>query len=364
MPSVQNGITNYSLLYINNLEKNIKIRKGDGSLDRLVCEWKEIMPSGDIHNHIYSAGIDKNREIYLDCRKRLVFTKILISTIARPLHGVVKTAYHLAMIPVAKAIIRAFKGEITPKKALILSVRSIKDIVRTPIYETAILVVGLTALLVAPVAPSTLYHFRKIIGRLEAALFRGPLKTFTLTPCFQATQAVDFVGKLSLCKEGELRNFEDTDYGENSLKALKKAKVITSEKRKNGTFWYKIKKFGELDANQAAKLRKFLVNRSIIHYGRRMIKTRRKNYNPFYQVCGRLNPEVTFVSASYDKVISKDGLVSSVSVDNVRKPKKRKQKKTSEAQVTHKTSHKKARNKQPTQSHKTGKTSKSKNLRE
>lgn len=290
---------------------NILARQGDGGLmGRLVCKWDEVTDTGDIQHHIYSAGIDTNNRVYLDCRKRLIFSKILFSTAGRPLHAVVKTLYHLSMIPVVKAIFFVLSRQITAKEAFVKSVQSTADIVRTPLYETAIIIVGIVALLSAPlsalIAPSALYKFREIIGRIEAALFRTRFHESTLTPCFQSIDLQELVEDYgTFRKHGELilRDFNDTDYGIYSIDGLLSKEIIDVAENSSRTL-YKIKDLKSLSHKQKAQLRNALAARSIIHYGRAMIKTQRAYYNPFYHVFGKLDPNVTYVSLAYSKIVN------------------------------------------------------------
>lgn len=281
---------------------HINTRKSDGSfLNRLVCRWDEKMGSSqEIHHHIYAAGLDKNDGVYLDCRKRKVFAKVVVSTPIRPLHGVVKILYHLSMFPIAKAIFYAFQGKMSAKEALIKSVQSIADIFRTPVYEVAIIVVGLAGTAIAIVNPTSLYKFREVIGKIEDALFRGEGDPFILTPCFQSTNLEDMVEIYALeqgRKHYHLRNFEDTDYGEHSVENLLKAGVITEHRNRNKIF-YRVKLEG-LNKIQKLTLRNALVARSTIHFARRLIKHQRNHYNPFYQIFGKLDPNKTYTSPAY-----------------------------------------------------------------
>lgn len=283
--------------------ESITTRKADGSfLNRLVCQWNEITPSKDIQQHIYTAGIDKNDGVYLDCRKRLIFAKILVSTAFRPLRGFVKTLYHLSMIPIAKAIFTGIQGKMTAKEVGVKSAQSIADIVRTPVYELAMVIVGLAGIITAFVAPTTLYKFREAIGKIEGALFREKFHPSTMAPCFQSRDLKDMVEIFAVSKhDGRyyLRNNDDTNYGEFSVENLLKAKVIDEVKQGS----YKIKKLSDLNKVQKVILRDALVARSTIQFARAMIKTQRKHYNPFYKVFGKLSPKTTYKSPAHAQMI-------------------------------------------------------------
>src|SRR5262249_48211820 len=140
--------------------------------------WKE---KGTGFTHIYAPVVNiQTGEIYLDCSKKKIYAKIVIQTLLRPFLSVIKTAYHLA-IPIS--IIHIIYTTIQERKkydrreACILenciknSLKSIADIVRTPVYGVAIIIVGIAIIIIGPFAPNTLYTSREILGKLMKSLY-------------------------------------------------------------------------------------------------------------------------------------------------------------------------------------------------
>jgi hypothetical protein len=135
--------------------------------------------------------------IYNSDSKLLLYWKFFLSTLARPVHLVVKTLYHLSLIGVAKIIFEGIKKGENPKDLGQKIVRSLADIVRTPLYELVMTIVSAVALLVAPFQPTLLYDFRSFTGKLSNELFWGRAKKadmpVNLTPCMsRVVNIMDF----------------------------------------------------------------------------------------------------------------------------------------------------------------------------
>lgn len=150
--------------------------------------------------------------IYNTDSKIVLYIKFFLSTIARPIHMVAKTCYHLFLIGVIKEIGKEIKQQIAEKKALeegkVLEkekpvdkaagtlgqriVRQLVDIFRTPLYETIMTIVSLTALITAPFSPGLLYDFRAFTGKLTKELFWGAKHDMpvNLTPCMYRVGSV------------------------------------------------------------------------------------------------------------------------------------------------------------------------------
>lgn len=289
-------------LNANNLfADKIMVRQGDTpNMRRLICKWDEIRGE-KIQHHIYSAGIDQNNQIYHDCRRRLTYSKILISTLIRPFQCV-RVLFHEAIMPLARAIFYGMKREIDAKAVGTQIIQTIIHLFRTPAYEIAMTIVGILGVLTGPFAPSTLYKFRDLIGKLEAAHLFEPYNELSLTPCFQPNKLSDIINDFAISRGTKnslwLIHFPDTDYGIHSVENLEKQGIIESRKGEEKTY-YRIK-LKDLKQDQLNRLQEALAARSAIHYGRTMIKHRRKNYTPFYQLIGKLDPETTYISPAYD----------------------------------------------------------------
>lgn len=269
--------------------------------DRIVSIWNEIKPDGVTLRHIYASGLDKQNNVFLDCRKRLIFSKVFFSTLARPIHGIIKICYHLSMIPVAKAIFLGLRDNISGKETLKNIALSFADIIRTPLYEIAMSIVGLAGILIAPFAPTTIYKCREIIGKLETTLFREKFHCFALTPCFTPVTLDHIFAKHTLWNLRTLIHYNDIDYGQHSIKHLYDAKIIRPYREDGGTY-YKLKNIKKLNGLQITRLRETLIARSVMHFGRSRIGMQRENYNPFYQIFGKLNPNKRYVSPMYNEI--------------------------------------------------------------
>lgn len=161
-----------------------------------------------IYHQRYVVSIDPKSDyagnIYNTDKKAILYFKFFLSFLARPVHLVVKTAYHLLLIGVIVNIAEEIKRKKAEKKALEKGealparpvdkaagtlgqriVRSLVDIFRTPLYETVMTIVALVALLTAPFCPGLLYDFRAYTGKLTRELFWGAKYEMpvNLTPC-------------------------------------------------------------------------------------------------------------------------------------------------------------------------------------
>lgn len=178
-----------------------------------------------VHKQRYVVCIDPKSDhagnIYNTDSKIILYFKFFLSLIARPVHLIVKTGYHLLFIGVFRAIADHAKNKKAEKAALVdpnvkLSkkpedkaagslgqrvVRSLVDIVRTPLYELIMIIVTLTALITAPFCPTLLYDFRAFTGHLTKELFWGAKYDMpvNLTPCmYRIGNIMDFEKNASL----------------------------------------------------------------------------------------------------------------------------------------------------------------------
>lgn len=134
--------------------------------------------------------------IYYDEGKAWIYFKLFISALWRPLHLVAKTIYHLSLVGVARGIAKGVRRHESKEEIAKRAVRSLLDIVRTPVYETALIIIGLVAPLIAPFKSTLLYDFRALTGELSHELYwgkrypwckKGPCDGFLvdLTPCMR-----------------------------------------------------------------------------------------------------------------------------------------------------------------------------------
>lgn len=204
----------------------------NGRWGRLLCTYEEenrLYTYKDDTNtnkkikHIVCPLIDlsddeRGGSVYLDCSKRKIFAKHLCLVPGRLWQGILKTAYHLCLpISIPIEILTTIKQEKernarliakeknsgvksdTPlhdakeitRRCLKNSVKSLADIVRTPVYGVAMSIVSLAAVCIAPFSPTKLYDLRTVSGDLENKLLWGATAdTWELTPCFKPTTSI------------------------------------------------------------------------------------------------------------------------------------------------------------------------------
>ena len=167
-------------------ESQFEVRKRRGkaaTYGRVICHWDEGQGTRTLE-HKYAAVVNsKNGDIYLDCRKRKIFAKNLCLTIARPIHTVLKTAWHASCIPAVKELTRYSRKKQNGKECLTRSAQSMADIVRTPLYGVAMTTTQLAGVII----PKAGYVSRKVTGKMELKLNRTDGKTgspWILAPCF------------------------------------------------------------------------------------------------------------------------------------------------------------------------------------
>lgn len=242
---------------------------------RVLCKWNEKKTN---HEHIYSALINlQTGDIFLDCTKKKIYAKFIAHTALRPFHIAFKTLYHLA-IPISiphliyQTISEGKKEDSSigkkklsnkeiAKNCLDRTVKSLADIVRTPAYGVALMVVSVAALIIGPlnIKGVTLYDLREIAGHLVQALYRnGPEAKKDLFICFQAFK---------------------------NLKTIKKDDNINPEEDNT------------LYPPHASDTKEKLID-----FASANIYFRRKHYAIFNNPFGKLDRKVRYVSASYGDV--------------------------------------------------------------
>lgn len=162
---------------------------------RIRANWKEKKIDGKTLSHLCAFTIDLHTgDLYLDCRKRKIWAKCFALTLGRPFFGLVKTMYHLFLpLSIPMEIFKSIFIGVQQKQSFYqisqLSLRNIKnslaDIIRTPVYMTAMTIVTLSAVIFGPFAPLKIYDLRALAGRLENALNRGEESIWNMAPCFQ-----------------------------------------------------------------------------------------------------------------------------------------------------------------------------------
>lgn len=124
--------------------------------------------------------------IYNDDSKRLVYVKFAASLCFRPFHAVGYTLYSATLAHAAVIIFRGIRDQKPAGETLQKVVCSLADIVRTPVYEVAIMVVTIAGLLTVPLHPELVYDFRAVIARLNRELGWGKkVASHDYMPCMQ-----------------------------------------------------------------------------------------------------------------------------------------------------------------------------------
>lgn len=285
-----------------------RIIKENSKWGRIVTEWKEKKEDGTNITHLFAISINlKTGDCYLDCRRRKIWAKQAVLILARPFQGGLKTLYHLSMIPVVHEIFQGLTGKQSAKKTLKNVGKSIADIVRTPVYAIAMMIVGLAAVAIIPLAPNTAYDFRVWHGKLEQRLFWGEKHTdFTVAICFQSI----FNVREFESDDGFVSKHKDTKYKSLNKEEIKQNRAILRKLKKNlaadkelvETLKGSKKRKTSRRIRTAEKLIKNRQNeiyfeRRLTNFARTMIKDRRFHYNPFYQLIGKLDPNVEYKSA-------------------------------------------------------------------
>ncbi len=160
----------------------------------------------------YSATLEtSSQDIYLDTNTFLIFKKCAALLVLRPTHTVMKTLYHFTLIGVGVEIWHALKGTQTAGECTKNSLKSLADIVRTPLYGIVLTVLAVAAVVVYPFASHQLYNFRKVMGKIELSLVWGnvhPKGLPILAPCFQPIANLETIASHKRYK----KTYEDTFY--------------------------------------------------------------------------------------------------------------------------------------------------------
>lgn len=128
--------------------------------------------------------------MYTNESKLAIYTKLWLTLIVRPIHIVAHTLYHLLLI---KTAIIIFKGMQDNKPAEVICakvIRSLADVIRTPIYGIALIVVTVAGLVFSLIYWPLVYEIRAVIARLTLELYWGkeiPMEQIYLAPCMQPT---------------------------------------------------------------------------------------------------------------------------------------------------------------------------------
>jgi|GEM_PF-6235817 len=139
---------------------------------RIRCCWNE----PGVGRHVYQPVLNvATGDIFNDLSRRYIFLIHLgLAVYVRPLHMLLKTAWHLSII--APFFFEIFEWACGRRKNSHVCMQNMKDsmadIVRTPLYGLTLVAHHVIALVRALYAPNTLYQMRDQIGALERRLYR------------------------------------------------------------------------------------------------------------------------------------------------------------------------------------------------
>lgn len=199
-----------------NWKEELGVYKRDSEkYQRIKCIREETLENNQVLKHEYHAVINvKTGEIFLDCRRRKIFVKDLCLIVARPIVYAIKTLWHASIIgPLALEIRETYRGKQTKKEAAINTVKSLMDIIRTPLYGTAMVITQIFGTIIGIFAPNTLYYSRDMVGKLGRALLRvdrmGNGGVWAFDPCFSPFQNLVRQGNTQEDIKNRLSNFAE-----------------------------------------------------------------------------------------------------------------------------------------------------------
>lgn len=182
---------------------------------RLLCSWHEKKENDQILTHAYAARIDKvDGGLYLDDLPRKIFAKTFTQLLVRPIHSLLKTVYHLSMLPILGEICTVLDGLESPSEGLKNSLKSLADIVLTPLYGLALIVTSVAVLCLGTLNSESLYSGTAFIGHIERTANWGDRDTiWTLAKCFQP------YSREQLAHYDRQENIQDTVYLDSDSKS-------------------------------------------------------------------------------------------------------------------------------------------------
>ncbi len=155
---------------------------------RLLLTWHEQNKQGTILKHTYAAAIDRKAwNFYLDDKPAKIYAKCLAQLILRPIHTALKTIYHLSVVaPLLYEISQTRHRRQSKQDGLKNMLKSLADIVRTPLYGLAIKITSAAILMLGPFLPDGMYAGRALLGKIEQMANWGKKHaSWTMAGCFQ-----------------------------------------------------------------------------------------------------------------------------------------------------------------------------------
>ncbi len=201
--------TNHNTLFgsITFIEKDLQSKeKGSSNWLRVNCIWEERSEGTQTKKHTYCLILDNtNGNLYLDVSQKKLVVKFLTLSLIRVFHATLKIFYHIALpISIPIEIFKAYSQAASEAKEKSVSItysrvaylairnvsRSILDIVRTPLYNIAMIFLMLAGI---PSSPNYRYEIMKIVGLMEINLtwanssdpLHSRISFWTLAGCLQ-----------------------------------------------------------------------------------------------------------------------------------------------------------------------------------
>lgn len=207
---------------------------------RLDGKWEELIANQPSSSHKYGYTIDvETGDLFLDCRKRKIWIKFVCLIAGHPIYGAAKTAYHFFLpLSIPCEIFFAIrdqwkKNPQSTAKEIIIAIGygigyNLLDIIRTPMYTAAMIIISIAAVCITPFCSHILYDLRALAGRIEWRLDRG-LDRWILAPCFQPIENIMTLDVThSYTKQDTLYENDPVLHGINNL-----TRAVVSFRKKN-----------------------------------------------------------------------------------------------------------------------------------
>lgn len=132
-----------------------------------------------------------NYDLYIKKSIHGIQTVFFSMIIVRPIKTIIKTGYHICLpLSIPKEIYSSILKEKTQLTSLgylrlgtTAAIKSIIDVVRTPIYGVALTIIAIAGLAISFIQPACVNDIRKLHGKIELALYWGN-KHRCLVQCF------------------------------------------------------------------------------------------------------------------------------------------------------------------------------------
>lgn len=170
---------------------------------RLVCEWNEFNETKTHYvTHLYVAVINfNNGHLWIETTRKIVYMKFFLQ-LFRVVHALCKMVYHV-FIPISIPCeiyleMKACKKSQEPAlgRVIIRIMKSVADILRTPLFELILIAYTITALVITPFQPRWIFPMMERSGQIEKKLYWGQKQApGTLAVCFQSNCSIRLLNR-------------------------------------------------------------------------------------------------------------------------------------------------------------------------